>query len=138
MTDALDVIEPQLVQVTYLGQLLSIHPLTIGQLPRMVRTSRALIDAVFALESIPDNDNVALLTLVMDLLEAHGEALCIAAAIATGTDENWIAKGDVAEFVELARAVIEVNRDFFVQRLARLLAARATAASGGGTTASSS
>jgi hypothetical protein len=138
MTDALDVIEPQLVQVQYLDQLLSIHPLTIGQLPRLVRTSRPVIDAVLALESIPDNDNGALLTLVMDLLESHGEALYIAAAIATGTDEDWIAQGDVAEFVELARAVIEVNRDFFVQRLAPLLAARAKAANGGGTTASSS
>jgi hypothetical protein len=146
MNDALDVLEPQAREVSYRGERLEIRPLTVGQLPRLVRTARPVLDALFAQQALPempaegatvDRDTLELL---LDLVGDHGDAVFEAAALAVGRDAEWVAGGDPAEFAELATAVIEVNRDFFVRKLAPLLGGRAAIpdASGAGQTASSS
>ncbi|MGH8075624.1 MAG: DUF6631 family protein [Lysobacter sp.] len=138
MTDDLQVLEPSGSSVTYLGTALEIKPLTVGQLPRMVRVARPVIDSVLALESLPDEDTGALVDFVLDMVDRHGEAMFEAAAIATGRDREWIERGDIGEFIDLAKVVFEVNRDFFVRKLGPLLADRAKGRSGAGLTSSSS
>lgn len=142
MTDDLNVLEPAGSSVKYRGEALEIVPLKIGQLPRLVRTARPVIDAVLALESLPDENGGELVTLVMDLIEQHDDKVFAAAAICTGKDAVWLQEGDIDEFIVLAKTVFEVNRDFFVQKLAPLLggraAALAAATTGGGATSSSS
>lgn len=137
MTDELDVLEPTAIAVVYLGERLEVRPLTVGQLPRLVRTAKPLIDAVLALDALPQDADAGLVTLLLELTDQHGEAAITAVAVATGKDAAWIARGNLAEFVELARAVVAANRDFFVQKLAPLLAGRAMTRNGGGKTASS-
>lgn len=143
MHNDLDVLAPAGASVKYRGEQLEILPLTVGQLPRMVRVARPLIDAVLEMDSLPgDDDNGELLTLVLDLVDKHGEAAFEAAAVATGKPREWIEGGDLADFVSLAKTVFEVNRDFFGLKLAPLLAGRAAngarPANGGGLTPSSS
>ncbi len=142
MTDDLNVLEPAGSSVKYRGEALEIVPLKIGQLPKLVRTARPVIDAVLALESLPDENGGELVTLVMDLIEQHDDKVFAAAAICTGKDAVWLQEGDIDEFIVLAKTVFEVNRDFFVQKLAPLLggraAALAAATTGGGATSSSS
>ena len=143
MSKDLEVLAPTGASVAYRGERLEITPLTVGQLPRLVRVARPVIDAVLDLESLPGDNDGALLTLVMDMVERHGEAAFEAVAVATGRDLAWIEGGDLAEFIALAKAVIEVNRDFFDRKLAPLLAGRAAGAvdaksNGAGPTSSSS
>lgn len=137
--DSLDVLEPRPIGVSYRGETLEIRPLTVGQLPKLVRAARPVIDAVLALDALPEEDNAgALVDLVLDLVEQHGESVLAAAAICSGKSEAWIEGGDTAEFIALAQKIFEVNRDFFVQRLGPLLAGRAEVEAGVGPTASSS
>lgn len=139
MIDAFDVLESQAIVVGCRGEKLEIRPLTVGQLPKLVRAARPVIDAVLALDALPDeDDDGALVDLVLDLVEHHGESVVAAVSICTGKSEDWIEGADLAEFVELAQKIFEVNRDFFVQRLGPLLAARAGTEAGAGPTASSS
>lgn len=123
--DDLNVLEPTGSSVTYRGEQLDVSPLKIGQLPKLVRAARPVIDAVLALEDLPDENSGELVTLVMDLIEKHDDKVFAAAEICTGKDAEWLAGGDIDEFVVLAEAVFRVNRDFFVRRLAPLLGLQA-------------
>lgn len=144
MTDDLEVLEPSGSSVKFRDETLELRPLTIGQLPKLVRSARPVIDAVMSLDKVPESGDTDLVGLVMDLIEHHGDQVFDAAGICTGKPADWIADGDIDEFIELALKVFEVNRDFFVQKLAPRLAelrARAAgnaAANGHGPTASSS
>lgn len=140
MTDALEVLEPAGSSVKYRGERIEVKPLTIGQLPKLVRTARPVVNAVLALRKLPENtDSDGFVDLVLDLLADDGEALYQAAAICIGKPADWVADGGLDEFVVLAKTVIEVNRDFFVQRLGPLLGNRGGVLSNGvGPTPSSS
>lgn len=138
MSDDLDVLEPAGSSIRYRGEQLDIRPLTIGQLPKLVRTARPVLDAVLALDDVPDTESGELVTLLLDLIEKHSDQVFLAAAICTGKDAEWIEGGDIDEFAQLALKVFEVNRDFFAQKLEPLLAGRAGRFSGSGPTASSS
>jgi len=122
MTDQLEVLEPSGSSVMYGGERIEVLPLTIGQLPKIVRLARPVIDSLMAMdESAGEAEMVAML---MDMLDKHGEAMFGAVALAVDKPEEFIAKGKLDEFVDLAKAVYEVNRDFFAQKLAPLLAGR--------------
>ena len=101
MPDALEAIAPSTREVEYAGERLVVQPLTVGQIPAVVRNARPVINSVLALEA-SDDDEGALVDLALDLIERHG--------------------GGVFELVRLGRAIYEVNRDFFAQRLAPMLA----------------
>jgi hypothetical protein len=136
VTGALDVLEPEARAIEYQGERLEIRPLTIGMLPKFVRLARPIIDALVDadLAQLQDGDE---LDVLLDLVVDHGEASLAAAALVTGKPQAWIESGDLAEFIALATAVFEVNRDFFTRKLAPLLAGRARPSVGTGATPSS-
>lgn len=142
MTDDLDTLEPAGSSVGYNGKRLDLKPVKVGQVPALVRTARPVIDAVLSLESLPDDGaNGDMVTLVMDLIAEHGDAVFEAASLMSGLPVDELRDGDIDEFIQLAQALFEVNRDFFAQRLAPLLAGRkaeTAPASGAGPTRSSS
>jgi hypothetical protein len=141
MDQSLDVLEPAGSSVQYHGERLDIRPLVIGQLPRLVRAARPVIDAVLALEELPDENSGEMVTLLLDLIEKHDRQVFEAAAICTGKTAEWMEGGQLDEFVILCKTVFEVNRDFFARKLAPLLGGRAGSIAGslgGGKTPSSS
>ncbi len=137
MSDDLDTLDPAPTPVDYRGERLEIKPLTIGQLPKLVRLARPLIDALMDsdIDKLTDGAEIGPL---LDLLDEHSERVFDAAAMITRRDRAWLEEGDPAEFVQLVKTVIEVNRDFFTRKLAPLLAGRAKPSSGNGLTASNS
>jgi len=137
--DELDILDPPATSVTYRGETLDLKPLTIGAVPPIVRLARPVIDAFFDLEKVPDEDTGELVNFVMDMIDLYGEALFAAVALAIGREREWVEGGDISEFIDLARALVTVNRDFFVQRLLPLLSAQQRVqANGAGPTPSSS
>lgn len=141
MDKVLDALVPEARTVDFRTERLALRPLTVGQLPALVRVAQPVVDAVLALEAAPGEQ--ALVELALGLIANHGEAVIAAVAIAIRKDAAWVGDADTAEFLTLAIALFEVNRDFFVQTLGpRLQALRAGGASGAltgaGTTSSSS
>ncbi|NLA67369.1 MAG: hypothetical protein GX856_03825 [Gammaproteobacteria bacterium] len=121
MPDALEAIAPSTREVEYAGERLVVQPLTVGQIPAVVRNARPVINSVLALEA-SDDDEGALVDLALDLIERHGEGIFEAAALLSGSSVDVIQRGAPDELVRLGRAIYEVNRDFFAQRLAPMLA----------------
>lgn len=117
MADDLEVLDPAPHRVRFRGEQLDLRPLTLGQLPAFSRLVRPVI-AEFSGDRHPqwaDSDEL----MILELTELHGEAILEAAAIATGRPVEWIAGVEnTAELLDLAHAVVEVNRDFFIRALA--------------------
>lgn len=132
----LDVLDPPATAVEFRGELLQVRPLTIGAVPALVRACRPIVHALVDLQDAPD-ENAGVLGIV-DLIGEHGEAAVVAVAVCIGKPPEWVAGGGADEFIALATKCWEVNRDFFVRKLAPLLAGRAAAVIGAGRTPSSS
>ncbi|MCH6484242.1 hypothetical protein MMG85_11805 [Pseudoxanthomonas sp. LH2527] len=115
-TDGLDILDPQSGVARFRGEQLEVQPLTLVQLPRFSRLVRPVI-AEFLQGRHPawlEDDTV----MVLELLELHGESIIEAAAIATGRPAEFIGGNrNAAELLDLARVIVEVNRDFFIQAM---------------------
>jgi len=122
--DELDILDPPATSVVYRGKLLDLKPLTIGAVPPILRLARPAIDEVLNLEKIPDEATGELVDFTITMIDRHGEALFTAVALAIGREREWVEGGDISEFIDLVRALVAVNRDFFVQRLLPLLSAQ--------------
>lgn len=110
--DDLNLLDPPVQQVTFRGERLDIRPLVLGQIPRFSRLVRPVVAEFFGGRhpAWMSNDEI----MCDELFELHGEAIVEAVAIAARRPVEFIAECDNAsELLVLARAVIEVNRDFF-------------------------
>lgn len=135
MSDELEALEPSGSSITYRGESIEVKPLTVGQIPKLIRKARGAINVLLAMEAVPDSNELGFVDLVVDLIGNHGEEIYEGVAICVRKDPAWIADGDADEFLVLAKAVFEVNRDFFARRLGPHLAARVESErSGGGPT----
>lgn len=97
---------PEPRRLAIAGEALEIRPLTIGQLGAFARALEPVLPALAALDG-PD---------LVGLMRDHSEALIDAAAIAVQRDRTWVEELDLAQFVELAAVVLEINADFFARR----------------------
>jgi len=86
-----------------------IRPFTIGQLPRVLGAIRALLEA----GSVDAEGNVNLL----DAFTFGAEYAIDLVGIATGMPREYFDNLDLDQGVELLAAVVEVNADFFKQRV---------------------
>lgn len=136
-TDSLDILDPAPAVVQFRGERLEILPLTIGQLPKFVRFARPIINALLD-SPLQESSEVALIDVLLDMVDLHGDAAIAAAALVTDRPVGWIEAGDPAEFVVLAQTIFRVNRDFFTQKLVPLLGKVVPSVSGNGPTLSSS
>lgn len=87
------------------GEEIEVAPMTVGQLPAFAR----------AIRGVPLNleGEIDVVALVGD----HGDQIAEAVAIAVGRPTAWISGLALDEFAQLAAAVLEVNADFFAQRV---------------------
>jgi hypothetical protein len=127
----LEQLNPPPTDLTVGGATLALTPITIGELPALVRAVRPIAGSLRAAEI----DWLA-------LFAEHGEALLAALAIAARKPRAFVDALPADEAITLAAAVLEVNGDFFVRRFLpafeRLIAALpADAPSPAGSTSSS-
>ncbi len=116
--------QPKALDVTVGGETISVKALTVGQIPAFARAIRPCAPAL-------QGGGADWLALLAD----HGDAMIDSVGIATGLDVEHLYGLPPDEFVALASAVMEVNMDFFVRRLAPTVSAAAEkmiAASGAG------
>ncbi|TDQ41860.1 hypothetical protein [Tepidicella xavieri] len=91
---------PQVVTVA--GVSVELTPIRLGELPRLLAAVRPI---AADLSAEPD---------WLALLGRHGEAVLDLLAITTRRERAWINDLHLADAVQLAAAVFEVNADFFV------------------------
>ncbi|MGV8959203.1 MAG: hypothetical protein ACOH1V_02290 [Stenotrophomonas sp.] len=147
VADDMEVLVPASTAVTFRGEVVNLRPVPVGVIPPLVRVLRPMLDRARSLTSKGEDGNAPAaglldldisIDLLMDLMDEHAQDLFEAVALLADRPTAWIEGGDLAEFIELAMGAIEVNRDFFTQRIAPLLAGRVKASLGAGPTPSSS
>ena len=94
------------VSLTLDGRGLTVTPVRLGQLPAFVR---AVEPFAKQLASGPFD--------LLELLADHGQQVVRALEVATSQPREWIESLAIDDAVRLAAAVLEVNADFFVQRV---------------------
>ncbi|MEF8736811.1 MAG: hypothetical protein V5B35_09525 [Candidatus Accumulibacter necessarius] len=103
--DEFAALPPLPISIEIHGEVLDLTPLRVGQLPAFVRAIRPFAEQ---------------LTTAVDWLGIfadHGEALLEALAIASRCHRLWIEGLSLDEAIRLGEALLEVNADFFIQRV---------------------
>ncbi len=109
MTDDLQVLGPQDKAVQFKGEEIRISPIRMGKLQAFtVAVKPVAQDLINALSGSGD---------ILSVIEQHGDKLIEAVHIASGVPRETLQECLPDEFINLASAVIEVNADFFAQRL---------------------
>ena len=122
-TNDLEAIQSTRLRLVQLGQLeVEVRPLTVGQLPAFSKAVRPVLDTMVQWIDVEDVQ----LAEIADLVEAHGDAMINAAAIATDMDAKALGRVEFDEFIELIVAIVLVNADFFAHRLLPGLATTAS------------
>lgn len=126
----LDVFPAEPAKVRAGDEILEIRPFLVGDIPGVMRNIRA-IAPLFAAGA---GANVDWIT----LLDEHGEALIDLAAIGSHKSVDWVRALPMADFLQIALAIYQVNMDFFGQRLMPLLRSLTQAPTGPSPSAASS
>lgn len=108
--DELSVHVPQASTVTVRETAIAVRPLTVRQIAGVTRALKA-VDFTKGLDALD----------MPSLLADHADAVVQAVAIAANCEAEFLQDAAADEFLMLAAAVVEVNTDFFVQRLAPIL-----------------
>lgn len=101
---------PLPVTLVVAGETLELAPLKVGELPAFTRAVRPFAER---LGTEPD---------WLALLAEEGEAVLAVLAIASRRPRAWIDGLELDEAIRLAEALLEVNADFFVQRVSPQIA----------------
>ncbi|MDO3530849.1 hypothetical protein Q3O93_02825 [Ralstonia pseudosolanacearum] len=105
-TNAMDVFPPPPVSVAAGGECLDITPLRVGELPAFLRAVQPVASRLAG-----DIDWIT-------LFAEEGERMLDLVALAARRPRAWVADLPIDEAIVLAEALIAVNADFFVRRVA--------------------
>lgn len=138
--EGLQVIEPTTQDVVVGNRTVTVRPLTLGKLPRFLRAVAPIVAALVGNTSAssprdggqgsgelmagPESPAIEFNLSELELLNvymANGEAINLALTIATDVTAAEIEAMELDVAVRLIKALIEVNKDFFSQRLLPLL-----------------
>src|SRR5689334_843130 len=109
-------------EVTCKGETIKVVPLFFGQYPTAAKLARPLAMALFQSGLLTVKDEVVsispeLVTALPVVLDEGGEAFMAFFAFAIGKPRKWFDTLPGDEGIDLAMAILEENRDFFVRRL---------------------
>ncbi|MGV7193838.1 hypothetical protein [Xanthomonas axonopodis] len=123
-SDDIDVLMPPTRTITFRGEQVEVTPLTLAQIGPFIKATRPIIGRVIVAASLAGaGATIEVAALMMDVLEQNADAFAKGGAIVTGRPEAWIAGASLADAAALVEAVVELNEDFFGQRLPSLMRA---------------
>ncbi|MCW1981575.1 hypothetical protein FHY25_001491 [Xanthomonas arboricola] len=122
--DDLDVLSLPTRVITFRGEQLELAPLTLAQIGPFIKATRPIIGRVLIAASLVNGGaTIEVAALLMDVLEQDADAFAKGGAIVAGKPEAWVAGASLADAAALVEAVVELNEDFFGQRLPSLMQA---------------
>lgn len=105
----LEKMTPAGVQVKVGGENVTVSPIRVKELPQLMRVAKPFeADLNRKIEGKAD---------IIRMLAAHPDSLIEAVAICCRKPIEWVDALELDEFVQVALAVIEVNFDFFIQKV---------------------
>lgn len=138
-TTDVDALAPASTSVQCQCAQIVVSPLKVGVIPKVIRELRPIIQRLRPEGGAAGIGELEIsVELVLDLLEHNASNLFAAVGFCTGKEPAFVESCDAAELVQLVLAIVEVNRDFFTERLAPLLHGVKLPTLGAGATQSSS
>lgn len=116
MSEDTSPIEPEPFSAPFGGRMVSIVPLTVGQLPGFARALKPVVAAFPNLETFGIAE-------FFDVVAEHGERVVEATSIATGVPVAELNKARPDALLPLALAAVKVNADFFARSVLPAMAA---------------
>lgn len=113
----LDVIVPEPVFVTIKGEQVEIKRIVVGQLTKVMRLSAPFYEEVKTIREQSVKDGTDFNLDVYGSVVRHGDAVVEVIGILTNKPTEWVEGLEIDELVSLFTALLEVNMDFFIQRL---------------------
>ena len=105
---------PEPIMVTVHGEDIEVRQIKVGQLTKVMRIAYPFYDKLRALkDTAKDGAPIDLFPLVLE----HSDAVLDIIALLTGKPRTWVEDLEVDELVALFSALVEVNLDFFIQRV---------------------
>ncbi|WP_290889375.1 hypothetical protein [Arenimonas sp.] len=111
--NSLDTLVNEPVQIEVGGVALHVTPLTVGQLPTVLRLAQPFLLLLDTVRSAED---------ALALIADHGDAIVAIAAIAADVPQDQVARLTPDLLAELFIKLLELNADFFGPRLPALQA----------------
>ena len=112
--DDLDILQPEPKIVCIQNEDIEITPLKFKQFGVFIRTVKPIVSCV---NEMINQDESQMTVQIAELLSEHCDNVLKAVSIATGKSEDWVGQLNLADAIDLTQTVIEVNLDFFVQRM---------------------
>ncbi len=111
----LSVLIPEPVVVLIKGESIVIKQMKVKQLPKIMRVVAPYYESLKLSkeEAIKNKGSLDLLGIVMTYIEPVSDTV----AVLVDKDREWVDELDIDEMVRLLEVVIEVNVDFFIQKV---------------------
>lgn len=124
------VLAPPTVEVEFRGEVLTVTPITVGELPAFTRALQPAAGAILALGQAAGSGSEILAA--AGLLDEHADAVTELIAVGIRRPAAWV-RGTTRpeEVLSLLGVVMKVNDDFFRRRLALAWAGQQAAQTGG-------
>lgn len=122
MSEDLNVVVPEPIIVVVGTENIEIKQIKVGQMTKIMRIAYPFYDKLKAIKDEakknPQKDiGIDLFSLVVE----HGDSIIDLMAVLTNKDREWAENLELDSLVSLFTAVVEVNLDFFIQRVLPLL-----------------
>ena len=114
MSKDLDFIQPREWSGTIDDQVVHIRPLTVQEIPGVIRAVEPFLDVLLAGWDQLDAGRL------VGLMGNYGEGVIEAVAICTRQPREWVGARHFDRLAVMALASVEINQDFFSQALAML------------------
>lgn len=129
MTDTHTQAFPQTVTHHVGDVVITFKPLVVKTLGKFAQAIKPImadprIDEVFALSASDDAGDLSAAALLQDMAGEYSDQLTQALMACSDVDVAWLEQQDIDVLINLAQKAVEVNRDYFLPRIApRLLQA---------------
>jgi hypothetical protein len=123
MSNDLQVMAPEPILVSVSGEVIEIKQIRVGQISKAMRIAHPFYENLKAAKDAakksddPGVYGFDIYTLVME----NTDAIIDMVALLCGKDRGWVEDLSLDDLIAVFSAIVEVNLDFFIQRLLPLL-----------------
>lgn len=133
MSDDLTTVIPEPIVAKIKGETIEVRQIKVGQLPKAMRIAHPFYEQLKSLkdEALKAEKEGKPFTYGMDfykLVMENADPVLEMVALLTGKPREWVDDLEVDELVALFSALVEVNLDFFIQRVLPSLSGLVTGA----------
>ena len=121
MTDQLEVLFPNSINVKVGDETIIISPFKFGQINKVIKVATPLFGLLKSQVDLTKTESEVGAQVMELVLTNGGDALGEIINIATGRSKEWIDELESDSVIELLVAIVEVNKDFFTKKVLPLI-----------------